>query len=498
MFDITKPFIISATTVTAAATASLLGKTKNLFQNQTIRSFAFITGHKKTTRRNKKKHLAKLLKLQKKKKKKKRNSVFNAKAHQRSSLGDLSGLGTYVPREKKLTKRQRLHERVERIARSPDYPVPREHQDADVEVNNLDENGNKLVPPAVLTSTASAHVFVSKIACEEAGLEAPTLFVEMDPRRPLPGTFYEFLKPSFGDQYPPSSGQPEVAFLGRSNVGKSSLINSIIRQKLATTSKTPGRTQSEYYYGYIPASAAAPPHASPGNRQHNPGMYHPRYARSSGYAPNQALGFLVDLPGYGFASAPDDLVGNWQDATQDWLVRRRDAGTLKRVYLLQDARLGVPQLLDNWVAEWMEKSEIPHTIVLTKADNVTADGNRTARIVKHANLISMRFHHLYQEAAEGATVYMSPFVHVTSSKKNTGIAEMVGSVLAELHQNQATIRSDDDDDEEDEDGEYEEDDDGEEDNQEDGVNEDEEDSDSDFDDVEVVNGKIRFKSERPY
>ena len=369
--------------------------------------------------------MAKLLKQKKKRKKKKMNGVINAAPHQRSSLGDLRHLGQYrpkeKPKEKKLTKRQRLHERVERLARSPDYPIPRQYQQQDKDADDCDEHGKKFVPPAALTSTASAHVFVAKIACIEADLEPGKLFANLDGQRPLPGSFYEFLKPTFGGDYPPSNGQPEVAFLGRSNVGKSSLINAIMRHKLAVTSKTPGRTQSEYYYGLIPKSSI--------NNSKNP-----LHARTSGFAPNQAQGFIVDLPGFGFAAAPGELVDTWQDATQDWLVQRRDAGTLRRVFLLQDARLQVPQMLDNWVSEWMEASEIPYTIVLTKADTITVDGKRTAGIVKHANLISMRFQHLYASAPEGGTVYMSPFVHATSSRKNTGMAEMVGSVLAEFQQ----------------------------------------------------------------
>jgi len=307
---------------------------------------------------------------------------------------------------------------LDKIAQSPDYPIPRSAQEKQ-------EKEPVEVPPVMLTSTASAHVFVAKIACEQADLHPAQLFADIDPSAPLPGTFYEFLKPSFKGNYPPSLDQPEVAFLGRSNVGKSSLINAMMRSKLAVTSKTPGRTQAEYYYGFIPSNTKLPDHNHRNNKQ------------NSTFSPTQATGFLVDLPGYGFAAAPGDKVEGWQTATQDFLRKRFDVGTLRRVFLLQDARLEVPQNIDHLVQQWMDEHEIPYTVVLTKADDTTADGKRTPGIVKHANLNSMRFHNQLMMNADndddssgGGT--MSPFVHVTSSKKNTGIAELVTSVFAEF------------------------------------------------------------------
>ncbi|OEU22328.1 MMR_HSR1-domain-containing protein, partial [Fragilariopsis cylindrus CCMP1102] len=133
----------------------------------------------------------------------------------------------------------------------------------------------------------------------------------------------------------------EVAFLGRSNVGKSSLINAIMRKNLCITSKSPGRTQLPYYYG-------------------NPS--------------GQPQGFIVDLPGYGFAKKPMSITEDWQKDTQDLLLHRRhEAKVLKRLFLLMDARRGVqgPNEHDRIVMRWLEDAEIPFTVVLTKADRVS-------------------------------------------------------------------------------------------------------------------------------
>ena len=202
---------------------------------------------------------------------------------------------------------------------------------------------------------------------------------------------------------------------------------------------------------------------------------------------------MVDLPGYGYAAAPDPKVGEWQDATQQFLLRRRDAGTLRRVFLLQDARLQVPQNLDHTVAAWMDEAEIPYTIVLTKADTVTADGKRTAGIIKHVNLNALRFHQQYLEHLQDVeddndddkntskTVCMSPFVHATSSRKNTGIAELLPSIFSEFEHGSMDESSDasqyfEEDAEEEEDGEEE---DGE--NYEEGYDDDDDDDDESWD-----------------
>ena len=124
---------------------------------------------------------------------------------------------------------------------------------------------------------------------------------------------------------------PEVAFAGRSNVGKSSLLNALLgRQGLARTSNTPGRTRELNYFLL-------------GDRMH-----------------------VVDMPGYGYAKASKTLVRDWNQLVRDYLRGRTQ---LKRVFLLIDSRHGVKEN-DRATMELMDKSAVSYQLVLTKIDKL--------------------------------------------------------------------------------------------------------------------------------
>lgn len=129
----------------------------------------------------------------------------------------------------------------------------------------------------------------------------------------------------------PPPDRAEVCFAGRSNVGKSTLINALTgRRWLARASNTPGRTQEINYF------AAGPSH------------------------------YLVDLPGYGFAEAPKPVVERWQRLLKAYLAGRQ---TLRRAFVLVDMRHGVKPV-DAEIMGLLDKSAVPFQVVLTKADKL--------------------------------------------------------------------------------------------------------------------------------
>lgn len=140
---------------------------------------------------------------------------------------------------------------------------------------------------------------------------------------------------------PPMAGV-EIAFAGRSNVGKSSLINALTgRNGLARTSHTPGRTQELIFFE----------------------------------GPKDANVRLVDMPGYGFASAPKTKIASWTSLIHKFLLGR---ASLARVYVLIDSRHGLKEV-DQDILTTLDKSAVSYQIVLTKADEVKA-ADLTARI----------------------------------------------------------------------------------------------------------------------
>jgi len=167
----------------------------------------------------------------------------------------------------------------------------------------------------------------------------------------------------------------EIAFAGRSNVGKSSLINALTgRNALARTSHTPGRTQELIFFGGDPMLT------------------------------------LVDMPGYGFAAAPKDKVRAWTQMIHDYL---RGRANLARVYVLIDGRHGLKEA-DTPALDALSEAAVSHQIVLTKADQVKA-----AEL--HDRIAAI-------EAALTKRPAAFPDVIPTSSRAGTGIPELRAAI----------------------------------------------------------------------
>ena len=187
-----------------------------------------------------------------------------------------------------------------------------------------------------------------------------------------------FLKSAPKLEHLPSPDVSEVAFAGRSNVGKSSLLNALTnRGGLARTSNTPGRTQELNFFDV-------------GN----------------------PLAFrMVDMPGYGFAKAPKDMVRQWRFLVNDFL-RGRDV--LKRALVLIDSRHGIKDV-DRDILEMLDKAAVSYRIVLTKADKVKATD---LAAVTQATA---------DEAKKRPAAH--PEIIATSTEGGTGIAELRAAVL---------------------------------------------------------------------
>jgi GTP-binding protein len=179
----------------------------------------------------------------------------------------------------------------------------------------------------------------------------------------------------------PPIGLPEIAFAGRSNVGKSSLLNALTgRTSLARTSHTPGRTQQLNFF----------------NIQ---GRLH-----------------VVDMPGYGYAKVSKAKVANWTKLITDYLKGR---ASLLRVYVLIDSRHGLKDL-DREILTLLDKAAVSYQIVLTKADQIAA-AEREKRLAATATEIATR-------------VAAYPEVLLTSSHADLGMAELRGAILQLLRE----------------------------------------------------------------
>ncbi|MEE4454534.1 ribosome biogenesis GTP-binding protein YihA/YsxC [Novosphingobium resinovorum] len=189
-----------------------------------------------------------------------------------------------------------------------------------------------------------------------------------------------FLKSAPSLQFLPDPDAPEIAFAGRSNVGKSSLLNALVgRKAIARTSVTPGRTQELNFFDVA-----------------------------------EPLKFrLVDMPGYGFAKAPPKVVETWRRLVRDYL---RGRVVLKRTLVLIDSRHGVKQV-DLDMMEMLDQAAVGYRLVLTKADKIKASELEAV----HAATIA--------EARKHPAAF--PVVHVTSSEKGLGIEELRAAVLGD-------------------------------------------------------------------
>ncbi|WP_309141135.1 ribosome biogenesis GTP-binding protein YihA/YsxC [Novosphingobium sp. G106] len=190
----------------------------------------------------------------------------------------------------------------------------------------------------------------------------------------------EFLRSAPALQFLPDPDVPEIAFAGRSNVGKSSLLNALTgRRAIARASVTPGRTQELNFFD----------------------VGEPTVMR------------LVDMPGYGFAKAPLKVVENWKRLVRDFLRGRH---VLKRTLLLVDSRHGVKPV-DAEMMKMLDEAAVGYRVVLTKADKIKASDLAAVRAATEA------------EARKHPAAY--PEILVTSSEMKMGIDELRAAVLAD-------------------------------------------------------------------
>ena len=180
----------------------------------------------------------------------------------------------------------------------------------------------------------------------------------------------EFVKGVVAMNGLPPADRPEICLAGRSNVGKSSLINALTGTKgLARASNTPGRTQEINYFTQGPL-------------------------------------YVVDLPGYGFAEAPLAVVEKWQRLLKQYLQGRQ---TLRRAFVLIDSRHGVKKV-DEEIMSLLDTSAVPFQVVMTKSDKVKAK-DRDAAIAR-------------TRAALQSHPAAFPELITTSSEKGDGIATL--------------------------------------------------------------------------
>ena len=193
---------------------------------------------------------------------------------------------------------------------------------------------------------------------------------------------YVISSPNF-DQCP-ATRLPEYAFIGRSNVGKSSIINAICQQKnLAKTSSTPGKTQLINHFEITSMLATRG---------------------------KQSRWFIVDLPGYGFAKVSQSSRRRWEQMIENYLRKRPN---LNRVFVLVDSRHS-PQKIDIEFIQQLVEWEIPYTVIFTKSDKEKP--GVVARNVKD-----------FFETLRNTLPFL-PEGFVTSAEKKTGVEEVLDCI----------------------------------------------------------------------
>ena len=177
----------------------------------------------------------------------------------------------------------------------------------------------------------------------------------------------------------PQPDRLEVCFSGRSNVGKSSLINAVTdRKNLARTSNTPGRTQEINYFSI------------------------------------ENKIYLVDLPGYGFAEAPLTVVKQWQDLLKSYLSGRQ---TLRRVFVLVDSRRGI-KAVDQEILKLLDNAAVNFQIVLTKVDKIK----------------DAEFDSILKSLSDILSSHPAAFPEIIATSVNSGLGiSKLKSVIASLH-----------------------------------------------------------------
>ncbi len=189
----------------------------------------------------------------------------------------------------------------------------------------------------------------------------------------------DFLKSAPQLEHLPAPDAPEIAVAGRSNVGKSSLINALTnRNKLARASNTPGRTQELNIFDV----------------GRDPLVFR-----------------LVDMPGYGFAEAPKDMVKRWRFLINDYLRGRQ---VLKRALVLVDSRHGLKPV-DREIMEMLDSAAVSYHLVLTKSDKIKPTALATT-------IEQIRIEARTHQAAH-------PLILATSSETGEGMAELRTAVL---------------------------------------------------------------------